>query len=106
MYNCSNGPIYICNCRHLFLNLLYYCEVRYQISNQGNPSFINLAIQRRFTENVLKRNKKKFVFGFRTIGPSDYYYWTFGLLLLDLRTIEPSDYWNIGPSPLYGTLHK
>ena len=90
MYNCSNGPIYICNCRHLFLNLLYYCEVRYQISNQGNPSFINLAIQRRFTENVLKRNKKKLVFRFRTIGPSDYYYWTFGPL--NLQTIGISDH--------------
>ena len=30
----------------------YYCEFRYPISNKGNPSFINLDIQRRFTENV------------------------------------------------------
>ena len=35
-----------------YFNLLYYCEVRYPISNQGNPSFINLDIQRRFTEDV------------------------------------------------------
>jgi len=26
--------------------------MRYQISNKGNPSFINLDIQRRFTENA------------------------------------------------------
>ena len=63
MYNCSNGQIYICNCHHFgpkiaivaklcFFYLLYYCEVRYPISNQENPSFINLDIQRQFTENV------------------------------------------------------
>ena len=94
MYNCSNGPIYIVtvtknsllqlNC--VFVNPLFYCEVRYPICNQGNSSFIKLDIQRRFTENVLKwgesrlssscRNKKM-VFEFRTIGPSDYK--TFGL---------------------------
>ena len=35
-----------------FFNLLYYCEVGYPISKQGNPFFINLDIQRRFTKNV------------------------------------------------------
>ena len=35
-----------------FFNLLYYCEVGYPISKQGNPSFINLDIQRRFTKNA------------------------------------------------------
>jgi len=35
-----------------FFNLLYYREMRYPISNKGNPSFINLVIQRRFTENA------------------------------------------------------
>jgi hypothetical protein len=35
-----------------FFNLLYYHEVRYQISNKRNPSFINLDIQRRYTENA------------------------------------------------------
>ena len=56
-------PIYICNCHPLvqtfaivaklcfFLNLLYYREVRYPISNKGNPSLIKLDIQRRFTKN-------------------------------------------------------
>jgi hypothetical protein len=53
--------MYICNCQHLvkkncyrsetvFFNLLYYREVRIPISNKGNPSFINLDIQRRVTE--------------------------------------------------------
>jgi len=39
----------------VFFNLLYYREVKYPISNKRDPSFINLDIQRRFTENALKR---------------------------------------------------
>ena len=35
-----------------FFNLLYHREVRYQIYNKRNPSFINLDIQKRFTENA------------------------------------------------------
>ena len=35
-----------------FFNFLYYREVRYQISNKRNTSFINLDIQRPFTENA------------------------------------------------------
>ena len=35
-----------------FFNLLYYCEVRYPISNKGNQSFLNLDIQRLFTKNA------------------------------------------------------
>ena len=35
-----------------FLCILYYREVRYQISKKWNPSFINLDIQRRFIENA------------------------------------------------------
>jgi hypothetical protein len=52
------------------LYILYYREVRYQISKKWNPYFINLDIQRRFIENILKqgvnrlssywRNKNKF----------------------------------------------
>ena len=107
---------------------LIYCttyrEVKYPISNKGDPSFINLENQIRFTENAKKRGIKPFTAGIlkqiylgfglsnlRTIGLSDYWtfgpsdYWTFGLL--DLRNFEPSDYWTfglldlltIGPSP-------
>ena len=86
-----------------FFNLLYYREVRYPISNKGNPSFINLDIQRRFTEKVYRApvgiKKIKFsiwvsdyqIFGLsdlRTIGSSNYL--TFGLS--DMRTIGPSPF--------------
>ena len=128
-------PIYICNCHHLGLKksllqlncgFLIYCttyrEVKCPISNKGDPSYINLDNQRRFTENAKKRgvnrlssycrNEKKTIWvsyyltsgiqdfrtighsDLRTIGPSDYQ--TFGIL--DLQTIGPSDYWTFGLS--------
>jgi hypothetical protein len=47
-----------------FFNLLYYCEVRYPISNKGNQSFLNLDIQRLFTKNA---NKKYTLFAIESI---------------------------------------
>ena len=43
--------------------LIYYIimKLRYPISNKRNPSFINLDIQRRFTENDLKTGCKPFI---------------------------------------------
>ena len=66
---------------------MYYREMIYPISNKGNPSFINLDIQRQFTENASKRDVNRFsstsrdkkinIFGRWTIKHSDYR--TFGL---------------------------
>ena len=39
---------------------MYYREMIYPISNKGNPSFINLDIQRQFTENASKRDVNRF----------------------------------------------
>ena len=66
---------------------MYYRKMIYPISNKGNPSFINLDIQRQFTKNASKRDVKRFsstsrdkkinIFGLWTIKHSDYR--TFGL---------------------------
>jgi hypothetical protein len=80
--------------------LLYYREVRYPISNQGN-----LLLTLIFKDDSLKMLKN----GVYTVNPapvginnikfsirvSDYQ--TFGLS--DGGTIEPSDYWTFGQSP-------